>query len=206
MLLLDRGDSVLIDRMFDRGTGERDDPEGVGEAVRALRIQLLGASIGYGVSAVLSEGDTEAVREWREWLDWTRGVISAFRREAGETPWEMPPFLDQGVAALDVLERAGEPIDRFGDETVRDWAREEFERLAERARPIERVKGEPLGEVEDRPSRAGMRLFGAVMDSLVFASSEDEEIRRNRASAAEIHADLVAARKERVWDFLLGAA
>jgi hypothetical protein len=175
------------------------------EAVVWLRLELLNAVIGYGIYAALSEGGEPAVREWREALDWAQALISAMPDPGAEAPREMPAWLRQEIEAIDALEQRGaEPTDMFGDAAVRGWARNEFERLAELARPIEQATGEPLGEVEDMPRRAGLRLFGAIADSLVLASSEDAETRKKRASGAEIYADLLAAREEGVWEFFEG--
>jgi hypothetical protein len=175
------------------------------EAAVWLRLELLNAVIGYGIYAALSEGGEPAVREWREALDWAQALISAMPDPDAEAPREMPAWLRQEIEAIDALEQRGaEPTDMFGDAAVRGWARNEFERLAELARPIEQATGEPLGEVEDMPRRAGLRLFGAITDSLVLASSEDAETRKRRASGAEIYADLLAAREEGVWEFFEG--
>ncbi len=190
-------------------TGQRSKPDedpSVYEAVIWLRLELLNAAIGYGIYAALSEGGTATVSEWRECLDWAEGVVSTIREQAGEAPREMPGWLRQAIEAIDSFEELGaQPTDLFEDEAVRHWATEEFELLAVLARPIEQADGEPLGEIEDRPSRAGMRLLAAIQDSLVIASAEDQTIRDKRASAAEIYADLVATREEGVWEAFLGA-
>ncbi len=117
---------------------------------------------------------------------------------------ESPGWLTEVIEPIGVFEQSGAEGrgDMLDDEDVRQWARMELERLAERARPIEQMAGGPLGEVVDQESSAGMALLGAVQDSLVLAVSDDDEKRAMRATSVEINEHLLAARKEGVWDVL----
>lgn len=176
-------------------------------AIAALRVELLYASIGYGIYAVVSDGRAASAREWRNWLEWVASVVAAMAQEAEELPVEpveSPGWLTQVIERIEAFDQSGAQGggDPFNDEDVRHWARMEFERLAERARPIEEMAGEPLGEFVDHESSAGMALLGVVQDSLVLALSDDDEKRAMRATSEEILERLLAARKEGVWDVL----
>jgi hypothetical protein len=173
-------------------------------AIAALRIELLHAAVVYGVYSVLSEEGEELVSKWLAWLHWVESLFLRVRAEVdpGADGTQTPAWLQQQILAL-LHSEERELGDLFDDEAVRDWARVQFECLAERARPIEQAGGEPLGEIQDIPLTAGKRLLGAVQDSLVLASAEDAKVRSKRASAAEILDDLIAARDQGVWDMVL---
>ena len=117
---------------------------------------------------------------------------------------QTPGWLSQLTHVLEYPEESG--ADPFDDQELREWARVRFECLAEMARPIEQLEAEPLGEVDGIPARDGMRLLGAMQDSLVLASVDEPEVRGQRADAFEILGGLVAARMEGVWEFPFGGS
>jgi hypothetical protein len=189
-----------------RKTSGQSVPEGDDATVRSLlllRIELLYAAVVYGMCAMLSDGGDET-GIWLDWLEWVRDLISAMRERLDPfcDDHEPPQWLRQAIEAAEQTESTTRH-DLFRESVVRHWAREEFELLAERSRPIERVTGEPLGETEDRPSPAGLRLLGAIQDSLALVSAApDEAAGQRRASAAEVLDHLIAAREEGVWELL----
>lgn len=191
---------------FMRKTSGQSVPVGDDATVRLvllLRVELLYAAVVYGMFAVLSDGGDET-GIWLEWLEWVQDLIAGVREPLDPFPadHDPPEWLRQ---AIEAAEQADSTVRHspFEESVVRRWAWQEFELLAERSRPIEQLTGEPLGEIKDRPSPAGLRLLGAIQDSLVLVSSApDETTRHRRASAAEILDHLTAAREEGVWELL----
>jgi hypothetical protein len=184
--------------------GSEAEVSAVGATTR-LRLELLRSAVVYGVHSTLSENNDVLVQEWLAYLGWVEGLLSAAATEAGLSAdvVQTSEWLDQMTHVLEHPQEGGNS-DPFADQEMRGWARVQFECLAERARPLEELATEPLGEVEGVIARDGLRLLAAVQDSLVLASFEDPEIRSQRADAVEMLADLVAARDEGVWDFVFG--
>lgn len=168
-------------------------------AVCDLRVELLYAAVIYGTCSVVEVGQSD-VAEWLGWLDWVRHLVGI--PEAGEPAEADPPpeWFSQAVYALEHVDEAR--ADRFDQTELRRWAHLEFERLAERARPLEQLSLEPLAEIEGEPSQAGTRLLALMQDSLVLLALPDGAIRNKRADSAEVLRHLVAARQEGVWDLL----
>jgi hypothetical protein len=185
--------------------GYTEDEQVAASVIFALRVELLRATVGYGVYAALSEDDAALIAEWLTMLNWARDLIARFAVEFGLEDDGAQERLDELILALEHPEQS-DAGDLFDNRDVRDWARDRFESLAEKARPIELMAGEPLGEVQDVPAEAGLRLFAAVQDSLVLASIDDADVRRQRAGAREILDDLIAARDQAVWEQMFGAS
>ncbi len=174
------------------------------DAVFLLRAQLLHAAVIYGTCTLLLTGDRD-VDEWLGWLEWVSGALAkiAGQTDGARDPDAVPGWLSQALRTLDTVDETDDP--ELFDETIfRGWASDEFERIAERARPIEKYNGEPLGEIKSQPSRAGMRLLGLMQDSLVLVSAPDESSRTSAAGAPEVLRHLIAARDEGVWELLTG--
>jgi hypothetical protein len=155
----------------------------------------------YGACSALDEGRGE-LAEWLGWLDWVSHLVLDLAEGAGHLPNSetVPAWLRTGI---ETLERADDDEPYGVDATeFSHWATLACERIAEKARPIERLGGEPLGEIADQPNRAGMRLFGLVQDSLILASIEGEASRFKRADARAVAEHLMAARDEGVWSAL----
>jgi hypothetical protein len=80
--------------------------------------------------------------------------------------------------------------------------RELLERLAESARSVDDLGGEPLNEIIGQETPNGVALLAAVEDSLALMLSNDPDTRERRALPDEILGLLRAAREEGVWRYL----
>lgn len=172
------------------------------QQVATLRAEVLRAAVIYGVCASLAEGGTHA-DEWLAWLEWVADLRSTLtgQTRSDHEPLAFPEWLQDLIDALE----AGaydEPRNLFAEPDFRDWSRDEFEVLAERARPIERLGLEPLGEIGDQPPAAGPRLLALLQDSLVLASAEDRQAWEQRVKAIELLEHLNAARAAGTWELL----
>jgi hypothetical protein len=168
----------------------------------ALRVELLYAAVWYGACCAIEEGRDEFA-EWLGWLDWVAAVVSDLARTAGHRADESDLVPGWLRTAIDTLERAadGEP-DEFDAAEFRGLARVAGERIAERARPIERRSGEPMGEIGGQPSRAWMRLLGLIQDSLILVATGSETNHLKRADARSVADHVTVARDAGVWDVL----
>lgn len=182
---------------------ELEDTEALRGAIIALRFELLYTAVMYGLHSLQADGGRGA-EAWREWLRWVEDLVlqRAQRHDRYRHGFEPDRWIYKAAGVLDGLdtERADDPFD---EQSMQLWARERFEHLALRARPIELEAGEPLAEIKGRRSRAAKRLLASVQDSLVLASCPDAETRSKRAGATEILKALTAARDEGAWKVLL---
>lgn len=170
-------------------------------AAIVLRVELLYAAVIYGTWSVLVAGGRD-IEEWQGWVAWVRNLFTTIAASDESLPdHDLPPeWLREVIQALDHTEELAH--DAVDDRAFRRWARDEFERLAELARPIEQGGAEPLGELHGDSSGAGLMLLGVVQDSLTLICAADEMTRDKRAGAAEIIECLRAARNEGVWSGL----
>lgn len=177
-------------------------------AIADLRVELLHAATGYGLASAMSAGGNVRIREWREWLEWTEGLVERvwvraeeLRRMMGEDAdrEDAPDWPAQLLESVRHFEESGaEPSGELW--AAANW-REALERLVERARTLEELKCEPLGEIEGQEFGDGVALLGAVEDSLVLVLSDDENKHDLRLSSEEMFDIVLAGRSEGVWDY-----
>ena len=177
--------------------------------VIALRLELLRMVTEYGVEAVFAGGSREDARRWCLWLEWLIGVFGPAAAAASKLGLEadsadseyrlsIPGLLDR----LREFEEADHSTrgDWFDVESHAYWL-EGLERLASRAREMEELGAEPLGEEEGHEFGAGVRLLGAIEDSLVL-QLVDHDQPGQALTASETYELAVAARDEGVWDYV----
>ena len=163
-------------------------------------LSFLYASVMYGTFLVLAEAD-DVAGEWLRFVEWVDGFVFEYSRgsdAAAEHGGLRPGWLQEVLEALRNPERASPGF--VDEKAFRDFASDELERLAMRARPIEEDGGDPLAEIRGGRSRAGRRLLGLMQDSLVLASTRDMETRLLMAGVPELLEHLQAARDEGVWE------
>jgi hypothetical protein len=156
-----------------------------------LRMELLDTATLYGV---MRDPSGRQLSAWLEWLTYRRRVevwlggapsdeqMRSRIAEAGEA--DEPAFLD--------LQRQA---------SEKDW-RNRSEGLAEAARTLEELGGEPLNEIVGHHSYYGLALLDAVHASLVLLDAGTSDERLLRADSEEILDLLTAARTEGVWEFM----
>lgn len=173
--------------------------------MHGLRAELLWAATTYGVVSVMAAGGGGRVVDWREWLEWVKGLGEGLRAAQADVHDDGDVGVEKGgdwstdlLANMDAFASAGyEPTgDMLRDEL---WL-EALERLSERARTIEEFRGKPLGEVTGQSFDSGVALLGAVEDSLLLMLSDDNDKRATRATPDEIYILLLAARDQGIWD------
>jgi hypothetical protein len=122
--------------------------------------------------------------------------------ELGLNPQACPVWLSDLTELLAEFRASrASPTPEWWD-AANEVLRDARERLAELARPIERLPSEPLGEVEGEEFGSGVALFAALFDSLVLATSDVNDRRQLCASSEEMHDLLVASRKDGLWDLV----
>ena len=146
--------------------------------------------------------------KWRRWVD----TLDVDLGSAGHGCYGEPkPDLNSGLADwgmirewFDQLRAMLDEIEA-GDSMHADLAsRHEFwwdslERLAERARDIEELGGQPLGEEEGRESRSGVALLGGLEDSLVLALADTEGNGDWILTACDVLELANSAQRDGVW-------
>jgi hypothetical protein len=214
-----RGVALAAKRPTIRGVGTRPkplwlfrrrDPDAAQHTmltIAELRVELLRAATVYGVRSAMSLGDTGLVWVWREWLEDVEGLVDRVWTSAnrlgrmtagGEEVPDWPALLLEQVLTYQA-QRSKPTLHRGSTTCTQEWI-ETLERLAVRARNVEELNGQPLGEIEGEEFGAGVALLGAVEDSLVLVASADPDKQARRADAMEIHTIALAARDAGIWD------
>jgi hypothetical protein len=176
-------------------------------AIVALRVEVIRTATNYGVMSAKEED----VPEWREWTRFLEEELVG--RDGGSVPdaashgvpdagatSTLSAWFDQLRERLDDAER-GVSVDEADAMPMSEkefWV-DSLERLAERARDIEELGSQPLGEEDGRESTAGVALLGALEDSLVLALSDTQANRAERLTAHELYDLIKAAQTEGVW-------
>jgi len=179
-------------------------------AVTVLRIDLLHAASAYGAVAAVIARNKQQMRAWVSWLEWVVPLEQRLVAMAKEFDTERYPASDEedegelGALLAAVRDVDALDIDPHIDLTsgmASEWV-EVLEQLAESARAIEELGGEPINEIPSRQFPIGVSLLGATEDSLILLTGEDEVARVYAASSEEMHRRVLAARAEGVWSRL----
>jgi hypothetical protein len=167
-------------------------------ALTGLRTELLDAATSYGLMRAATNGDAEQLDAWREWLIYTRRMDAWLKGAISKSEMRQKLADASELSAQLFQERIQESISENW------WHR--LECLAEAARSVEELgrpdyEAYPLNEIPGQTPH-GVALLGAIEDSLTLELDPTAENQAVRATADEIHELLVAARAERVWEYM----
>lgn len=164
-------------------------------AISGLRTELLETATLYGVLRAGADGSERVSADWIDWLTYNTRVDVWL--SGAKTKDEMDRRLAE--AERHSPQALAELADRAA---VEDW-RQRLEGLAESARAVEELGGEPLNEITSVNSPHGVALLGAVEDSLILLVYGDRHRQGTLcATSREIYELLLGARGEHVWQFM----